>query len=105
MIPTISVAALRTGEPTGVAAVARRIGEACREHGFFTIVDHGIPAALGGELLAAARAFFALGEQRKQQIAMARGGRAWRGYFPIGGELTSGTPDVKEGLYFGSELP
>ena len=38
------------------------------------------------------------------EIAMARGGRAWRGYFPIGGELTSGAPDLKQGLYFGEEL-
>ncbi len=36
---------------------------------------------------------------------MARGGRAWRGWFPLGGELTSGAPDRKEGLYFGEELP
>ena len=36
---------------------------------------------------------------------MALGGRAWRGYFPLGGELTSGRPDQKEGLYFGAELP
>ncbi len=36
---------------------------------------------------------------------MARAGRAWRGWFPVGGELTSGTPDRKEGLYFGEELP
>src|SRR5690349_18258900 len=35
---------------------------------------------------------------------MARGGRAWRGYFPVGGELTSGKPDLKQGLYFGEEL-
>jgi polar amino acid transport system ATP-binding protein len=26
------------------------------------------------------------------------GGRAWRGYFPLNGELTSGIPDDKEGL-------
>ena len=36
---------------------------------------------------------------------MAHGGRAWRGWFPLGGELTSGRPDRKEGLYFGEELP
>jgi len=35
---------------------------------------------------------------------MELGGRAWRGYFPLGGELTSGRPDWKEGLYFGAEL-
>ena len=38
------------------------------------------------------------------RIHMSRGGRAWRGYFPVGGELTSGQPDLKEGLYFGTEL-
>jgi len=36
---------------------------------------------------------------------MERGGRAWRGFFPVGAELTSGQPDLKEGLYFGTELP
>ena len=36
---------------------------------------------------------------------MARAGRAWRGWFPLGGELTSGVPDGKEGIYFGEELP
>ena len=36
---------------------------------------------------------------------MTRGGLAWRGWFPVGGELTSGQPDRKEGVYFGTELP
>ena len=36
---------------------------------------------------------------------MARGGRAWRGWFPFEGELTSGRADRKEGIYFGEELP
>ena len=35
---------------------------------------------------------------------MRHGGRAWRGWFPVGGELTSGKPDMKEGIYFGEEL-
>jgi isopenicillin N synthase-like dioxygenase len=33
------------------------------------------------------------------------GGTAWRGWFPLHGELTSGAPDHKEGYYFGRELP
>eukprot|EP01090_Pellita_catalonica_P009489 TRINITY_DN20579_c0_g1_i1.p1 TRINITY_DN20579_c0_g1~~TRINITY_DN20579_c0_g1_i1.p1 ORF type:complete len:270 (-),score=40.61 TRINITY_DN20579_c0_g1_i1:317-1126(-) len=36
---------------------------------------------------------------------MNKGGKAWRGYFPIKGEQTSGKPDMKEGIYFGKELP
>jgi isopenicillin N synthase-like dioxygenase len=35
---------------------------------------------------------------------MRHAGSAWRGWFPLGGELTSGRPDRKEGLYFGTEL-
>jgi isopenicillin N synthase-like dioxygenase len=34
---------------------------------------------------------------------MPRAGVAWRGWFPVGGELTSGRPDRKEGIYFGEE--
>lgn len=34
---------------------------------------------------------------------MATAGKAWRGWFPLGGELTSGVPDQKEGIYFGTE--
>ena len=49
--------------------------------------------------------FFALPLADKLEIAMERGGRAWRGFFPVGAELTSGRPDLKEGLYFGAELP
>ena len=50
------------------------------------------------------RVFFAQPEAHKLEIRMERGGRAWRGYFPVGAELTSGSPDQKEGIYFGSEL-
>ena len=88
-----------------VAAVAAAIDDACREHGFFSVVGHGLDADLLPSLDALARDFFALPDEEKAEIAMARGGRAWRGWFPLGGELTSGVPDRKEGLYFGTELP
>lgn len=39
------------------------------------------------------------------QIVMSRGRLSLRGYFPVGGELTSGGPERQEGLYFGAELP
>lgn len=40
-----------------------------------------------------ARDFFNLPEDEKAKIKMALGGTAWRGWFPVGGELTSGKPD------------
>jgi len=80
------------------------MGQACREHGFFYILGHGVDEGLQERLLHVSRQFFAQALERKLEIRMGLGGRAWRGYFPLGGELTSGRPDLKEGLYFGAEL-
>ncbi|HWA62204.1 MAG TPA: 2-oxoglutarate and iron-dependent oxygenase domain-containing protein [Caulobacteraceae bacterium] len=88
----------------GRAGVAREIAAACEAHGFFYLVGHGMGPQVFEALEAASRRFFALPEAEKAAIAMARGGRAWRGWFPVGGELTSGRPDLKEGLYLGTEL-
>jgi isopenicillin N synthase-like dioxygenase len=85
--------------------VARQIQAACRERGFFYVTGHGVPADLLGRLEAASTEFFGLPPEDKLEIAMENGGRAWRGFFPVGAELTSGRPDLKEGLYFGAELP
>ena len=88
----------------GPAAVAREIAVACRDHGFFYAANHGVSEKTLGALKTASAAFFALPEDTKMKIALAKGGRAWRGFFPVGGELTSGKPDVKEGIYFGEDL-
>jgi len=84
--------------------VAAQIGRACRDCGFFYIVGHGVDEDLQVRLDRLSREFFAQDVATKMQIRMALGGRAWRGYFPVGGELTSGKPDQKEGIYFGAEL-
>src|SRR5207342_2915853 len=80
------------------------IRSACEAHGFFYLVGHRVADDTIGGLDGASRRFFALPQESKSKIAMSRGGRAWRGFFPVGGELTSGRPDLKEGLYLGSEL-
>src|SRR5256885_16978487 len=103
-LPVIDMAPLFGGNADTRASVAGAIGQACRDTGFFYVTGHGIGADLIHELDRASRAFFALPDAEKNEIAMKRGGRAWRGYFPVGGELTSGKPDQKEGLYFGTEL-
>jgi isopenicillin N synthase-like dioxygenase len=104
-LPIIDIAPLVAGlGGTTEVEVARRIDEACREHGFFYVVGHGVAPELQERLDRLAREFFALAEEQKAEIAMSRGGRAWRGWFPVGGELTSGRPDRKEGIYFGTEL-
>ncbi|EJL67437.1 isopenicillin N synthase family dioxygenase [Variovorax sp. CF313] len=103
-LPLIDVAPLVAGT-AGRDAVAAQIGAACRAHGFFYATGHGVDAALVKRLEDLSHRFFDLPEETKMRWRMALGGRAWRGYFPLGGELTSGRPDWKEGLYLGTELP
>jgi len=103
LVPRVDITSLVTG-PDADTAVAAAIDAACRDTGFFSIVGHGVDPALRTRLDTLAREFFALDETEKAEIAMAHGGRAWRGWFPVGGELTSGIPDRKEGIYFGAEL-
>lgn len=102
-IPIIDVAPLVSGGGDRIA-VADQIRAACRQHGFFYVVGHGVDPRLGARLEQLSRQFFAQDLETKLSIRMELGGRAWRGYFPVGDELTSGQPDQKEGIYFGSEL-
>lgn len=103
-IPVVDIAGLVSGTEAR-HAIAEKIGQACRDFGFFYIVGHGVDEGLQQRLEEISRRFFAQDLKTKLEISMARGGRAWRGYFPVGGELTSGKPDLKEGIYFGAELP
>jgi isopenicillin N synthase-like dioxygenase len=102
-VPVIDVGPLVTGAGDR-SRVAADIAHACREWGFFYVTGHGVDEALQRRLEQASRRFFARDLETKMEIRMDRGGAAWRGYFPVGGELTSGRPDVKEGIYFGAEL-
>ena len=103
--PVIDIAALvdPAAPPARRREVGARIAGASRGLGFFQVVGHGVDPSLRAELLHSARRFFALPADEKDRIAMRHAGRAWRGWFPVGGELTSGVADLKEGLYFGTE--
>ena len=103
-LPIIDMAALFGADADARLVVAEQIAAACEGHGFFYLIGHQISAETLSDLETASARFFALPQAQKLQIAMARGGRAWRGFFPVGGELTSGKPDLKEGLYLGTEL-
>ena len=102
-VPLIDISPLVTGVGDE-QAVASKIGQACRAYGFFYVVGHGVDEGVQRRLEALSHQFFAQDLETKRRIRMARGGKAWRGYFAVGEELTSGKPDAKEGLYFGAEL-
>jgi isopenicillin N synthase-like dioxygenase len=101
-LPVVDIQPLISG--TSSRRVAGEIARACSECGFFYVVGHGVHEDLQRRLEALSREFFAKPLDSKMAIRMELGGRAWRGYFPVGDELTSGKPDLKEGIYFGAEL-
>lgn len=104
-LPVINISSLfEMSDPEEMERVAASIQQACVEVGFFYIEGHGVSEELQSELEKLSHEFFSLPETQKLEISMNKGGRAWRGYFPVGAELTSGKPDLKEGIYFGSEL-
>lgn len=104
-LPVIDMSALHGDDKLARHKVAEAIESACRKVGFFYVTGHGIAPQTLANLESESRTFFALQTAKKMQVAMVLGGAAWRGFFPVGSELTSGKPDNKEGLYFGSELP
>ena len=102
-LPVINIAPLINAD-AGADSVASQIYDACTTQGFFYVSGHGVDEQLQEKLEHLSKIFFALEVEDKMHIRMGLGGKAWRGYFPVGDELTSGKPDVKEGLYFGTEL-
>jgi isopenicillin N synthase-like dioxygenase len=96
-IPILDIAGLKSAEPTRRAAVAREIGIACRDTGFFAITGHGVAAERIAETFAAAAEFFALPLPAKRQLAIGVHGHN-RGYVALGTESLdeNATPDLKE---------
>lgn len=89
-MPSSSLPVIDLSRP--LDAVALEIEKACTASGFFYVQAHGVPRERLEELDGTARRFFALPEPEKLEIAMAKAGKAWRGFFPVGAELTSGRP-------------
>jgi len=104
-IPIIDIAGLRGGELGEVAAVAQKIGDACRGVGFFYVTGHGLPPQLITATERASKAFFASPDGLKSAVLMSAA-TGNRGYVPMRGEaLDPGKPaDLKEAFNIGLDL-
>jgi isopenicillin N synthase-like dioxygenase len=84
--------------------VINQIGQACRHFGFFYISSSLFNTSLYHELDHNSHMFFDhISAEDKDKIHMRQNGKAWRGYFAVGDEFTSGLADNKEGIYFGKQ--
>lgn len=102
-VPVIDIGSVasKRRSPEAQAAV-RAIADACREWGFFQVVNHHASADLLERTWAATRAFFAL--PRAEKLAIARTRENPRGYYDR--ELTKNRRDLKEVFDFhGVPLP
>jgi isopenicillin N synthase-like dioxygenase len=99
-VPVIDLAPFLDGEAAGKTAVVRAIGRACEDIGFFTIVGHGVNAALVRRMSDVSRAFFDLPVADKQRVRRPKPEQS-RGYVGLGEENLSygvgqATTDLKE---------
>ncbi|SMF37169.1 Isopenicillin N synthase [Pseudobacteriovorax antillogorgiicola] len=102
-IPNLNVGRLLSTTQTPTPEIIQRFLQTFQTIGFAYIENHGIQEAMIKDILRLSQAFFALPKEQKMALHMKHSGYAWRGYFPVGDELTSGIPDQKEGIYFGEE--
>ncbi|MED3724859.1 isopenicillin N synthase family dioxygenase [Priestia filamentosa] len=100
-IPMIDIEALVDGsDPEGVA---RTIGKACEEVGFFSVKNHGVPQDLIDRMYQATQQFFELPAEVKERLHVANSGQTLRGYIPPYGENADpkNTRDLKEAFDYG----
>lgn len=106
LVPVVDIESLVDSKQyVGFSRAISDIGYACRNLGFFYVKNHHISSELQNHMEALSREFFDYSFEYKNLISMKLGGKAWRGYFSVGEEYTSGIADLKEGVYFGSEKP
>jgi isopenicillin N synthase-like dioxygenase len=75
-LPVVDLAPFLTGDEGGIARATEAVREACRTHGFFRAVNHGVPAELLARALELSAAFFALPDEEKAKVRLAAGSEA-----------------------------
>ena len=105
-IPVIDVSGLRSPDLSDRLRVAKALGKACREVGFFYMVGHGISDAVRKRVFDAARQFFESSDEIKESVSMKFSPHG-RGYVGIGMEQLDYDADAdrKEAFNMGLELP
>ena len=81
-VPAIDFAPLATNSASAIDAVAREVDAACREIGFFTVINHPVPVAKIRRIFAESARFFSQPLEEKLKLHM-RNSDTFRGYLPM----------------------
>lgn len=66
-VPFIDLGGFLSGDPVAAMEASRLVGEACRQHGFFLVVNHGVDATLVADTHSYMDNFFELPLNDKQR--------------------------------------
>ncbi|XAR66187.1 Ent-kaurene synthase [Bertholletia excelsa] len=66
-VPLVDLGAFLSGDPAAAEEVSRVVGEACRKHGFFLVVNHGVDMGLISDAHLYMDSFFELPITEKQR--------------------------------------
>lgn len=96
-LPLIDITPLTRPDLSARQAVARQVGQACRDIGFFAITGHGIAPGQLAQAFDAAHRVFDLPAHAKDDLSIRRHGHN-RGYVALGVEALDEktAPDLKE---------
>ena len=81
-VPVIDFAPLVGGSATAIDALAKQVDDACREIGFFTVINHPVPPPLIRQVFAQSARFFAQPLEEKLKLHMGKSAH-FRGYLPM----------------------
>ncbi|KAF3435681.1 hypothetical protein FNV43_RR22772 [Rhamnella rubrinervis] len=101
-IPLINLSAIKSeDDPEAIEEVVREIGSACKEWGFFQVINHGVPLEIHQKVEAEARKFFGLPLEEKTKVR--RDEWSALGYYDT--ELTKNVRDWKQVFDFAVDVP
>ena len=66
-VPILDLGGFLSGDPTSLAKASKLVDEACKKHGFFLVVNHGVDANLIANALRGLDKFFELPLHEKQK--------------------------------------
>lgn len=102
-IPEVDLEQWRGPDPAR-RELADEVREICHQIGFFHMVGHGVDPDFLARHAELRSRFFALPEADKRRIDKAASPH-FRGWEPVGAELTGGKPDLREQLDLATENP